>query len=814
MILRRIALKNIRSYASQEIDFFNGTTLFAGDVGSGKSSILMGIEFALFGLISQRAGSLLSKKSDRGSVVLDFAANGHKYRVRRGLIKNGDRVTQDNKRSYLEEDGVVEPLAPTDIKRRVLDILGLNEPSNSRAKSRIFRYAIFTPQDEIKRILEDPEKRLETIQKAFRMEEYEQARENAKLVRRELSIRTADYSGRSRDLDGLLSEVPRLRGEIDGLVNDVNAKRVIVSDDEDARRTLQDRLRVLEEQHVEAEGLRKTRRVYGDEILRDAQEIKRLSHAIRELESEQGDSVGRISALKKTKPPTALTQDQLDSVLSRLLDAKAKERAAESAVRGSQQRISELERRLGSRRNVGDEALGRELRAATTRIESLQKVIGDAGKLMRTLQGNRGGFASDISHNAKTLASIARLGAKCPTCKNEITQAYKSKLESAARSGIENAKRSIAAIDGRMDLLSGRIAEAQNDLDGNRKAAETVRRNMLDRRDLSAERDRLQKSRSDLAAARMTPSEMSMEFPELPADISIERTSALKKRLSEYDDSRKSLAYEERRLGQIRDGMASAGENLRLREDHIRGRRQDVAGIDERIKAFAGISDALSKVRSDVYELGERISANREQIGAWDAEIRGRRETLRECERRIKGAKESKAKAKKLEAYGRWLDDYFVPATMQIERQVMLSIQQQFDAVYRRWYSILIDDPSKYTRIDENFTPVVEQDGYDQDVDHLSGGEKTGIALAYRLALNSMMRREMGDAKSGLLILDEPTDGFSKSQLSKIKDILDEMDSEQTILVSHERELETFADHIFLVSKEGGESVVSGIGSA
>jgi len=122
---------------------------------------------------------------------------------------------------------------------------------------------------------------------------------------------------------------------------------------------------------------------------------------------------------------------------------------------------------------------------------------------------------------------------------------------------------------------------------------------------------------------------------------------------------------------------------------------------------------------------------------------------------------------------------------------------------------MLIDDPTKESRIDENFTPIVDQDGYDQDINYLSGGEKTSIALAYRLTLNSLIRKETESMKSNLLILDEPTDGFSKTQLSKVRELLDELHSQQIILVSHEKELETYVDNVFQVSKSEGHSRVT-----
>src|SRR5205807_334970 len=51
--------------------------------------------------------------------------------------------------------------------------------------------------------------------------------------------------------------------------------------------------------------------------------------------------------------------------------------------------------------------------------------------------------------------------------------------------------------------------------------------------------------------------------------------------------------------------------------------------------------------------------------------------------------------------------------------------------------------------------------------------------------------------------------GFSKEQLGKVREILDEIANPQVIIVSHERELESFADQIYRVVKVQGESKIS-----
>jgi exonuclease SbcC len=155
-----------------------------------------------------------------------------------------------------------------------------------------------------------------------------------------------------------------------------------------------------------------------------------------------------------------------------------------------------------------------------------------------------------------------------------------------------------------------------------------------------------------------------------------------------------------------------------------------------------------------------------------------------------------------------WVDEHFTPATEDIERHVMASIREDFNELFQRWFIQLMETGDITVRIDDNFTPLIEQNGYELDVKSLSGGEKTSVALAYRLALNVMVKRVCEAMHSNLLMLDEPTDGFSTEQLVRVRDILDELNCEQVIMVSHERELEGFVDKIYRVQKEAGISRV------
>jgi AAA domain len=87
---------DIRSYKEQtRIEIPPGRTLFQGDIGCGKSTILSAIEFALFGLGDIDGGYLLRSGEKKGSVSLEFEVKGKSYQIHRSLLRRERNVVQD-----------------------------------------------------------------------------------------------------------------------------------------------------------------------------------------------------------------------------------------------------------------------------------------------------------------------------------------------------------------------------------------------------------------------------------------------------------------------------------------------------------------------------------------------------------------------------------------------------------------------------------------------------------------------------------------------------------------------------------------------
>ena len=176
--------------------------------------------------------------------------------------------------------------------------------------------------------------------------------------------------------------------------------------------------------------------------------------------------------------------------------------------------------------------------------------------------------------------------------------------------------------------------------------------------------------------------------------------------------------------------------------------------------------------------------------------------SIRITEEEIGMKTEAKKRALRLSEREQWLESYFLPLVDTIEKNVMANIQLEFDRFFQQWFGIIMGDQLS-VRIDDKFTPIIEQNGYETDYINLSGGEKTSVALAYRLALNKTINALSDEIKTkDLIILDEPTDGFSTEQLDRIRDVINQLNLRQVIIVSHEPKIDSFVDSVIRVYKE------------
>jgi exonuclease SbcC len=559
------------------------------------------------------------------------------------------------------------------MKQRILDILAFNEPADPKAQSVIFRYAIFTPQEEMKAIIwMRADSRLQTLRKAFRIEDYRIAQDNSKTLANSIKEKAIKLASYASDLEGRKEKYRAKKGEIakcDEELASLGRNKVNLDEKVTTLREKVDTLRKSSELLVKAAG---EVPILEGSIIDKNGEVVNLENEVEELASETGRLQPEIEKLSNMQEPTPKTEDQLKEELR---TARMKEREMRSA----------------------------------------QDVIGAKISDYESVEKNK----------------------VCPTCDRP---AEPEEFEEKIRLKKEEKSRALAEVDTcervieEIENLQRLLREYKNAQDRLQTLAERVTKNQ---ERIEKDREKVQKLREQVTNAR-------------------DRLEKARQHVEEF-----------RRISAEIDGLSRE-----LKEDELQ----------------------LTRVEKDISGCQRSREMLTNEVGELEVEIQAKE-------------KERKA-AERLREYEMWLEDFFIPTLQSIETHVMMNINTEFNQHFQKWWTMLVDDPGKESRIDEDFTPIVEQDGYEQDYNYLSGGEKTSLALAYRLSLNTIVQKVSAGIKSNLLILDEPTDGFSKEQLFKIREILDELKCPQVIMVSHEKELESFADQVMKIEKKDGVSQI------
>ncbi|WP_448262160.1 AAA family ATPase [Microbacterium aurum] len=223
MKLHRLELTGFGPFRqTQVVDFDafddDGLFLISGRTGAGKSSILDGVSFALYGTVPRYEGGEKRLRSDHSfltdptEVRLEFTVGQTRWRVTRAPeydrpAKRGGGMTTETARAELEElvDGtwVGRAAKPRTVGEVLGDVLGVNAQQ--------FQQVILLAQNKFSRFLLAPgEERQTLLRTLFGTKRFEQYRDDLEQRRRDAQRELSAVDARARTL---LGEAERLIDE-------------------------------------------------------------------------------------------------------------------------------------------------------------------------------------------------------------------------------------------------------------------------------------------------------------------------------------------------------------------------------------------------------------------------------------------------------------------------------------------------------------------------------------------------------------------------------------------------------------------------
>lgn len=689
MILKEVKINNIRSIKDLHINFPPSSLLFFGDIGSGKSSVLKAIEFALFGILSAAdlsGTSLLRRGETKATVELNFSVNERDYSVKRELKEQSTKGTVTQEEGFFVEDGKRYEYSPTELRKKILEVLNYSISRYERAhKIPIFRYTVYTPQEQIKEILRaDPEERFEILKDVFGIEKYETVLKNIDILKDYLRNKTNKLELKIEDIGTTEDQISKLEKNINEQTTNIKT----------LKSNLTEKNKQLDTEENKIEDLRDEINKYSkklvdignkEALIKDLRmSIKKNKHNLNSLNREIDELQEKIKGLPKIELKVDLSEDKLKKLLKSTRDL-----------------VSEAQQ---------------------------EKAV--------------------IINKIKNVSDLLKKG-ECSLCGQKIHEKKRFNQE------LNSAKKLLNKSNNRISTLKSKIEKSEDHLERLRKY------------------NQVKKEKASLESL-------------------IEEK---KKRVSEL----KNLNKEQQ-------------EKIEIHEEQINKtlKKYEISNLEDFRQHESRLEKNLSEELKKKKEIENKKSNLEKKLSAMETELVHYQEKLEENKKNLELKHKLKEKYEFVKQLKSWVYDRFPILLRDIEKKILTSSAAQFNEYFNEWFKILVQNQNIEIEIKpDNFQPQVYVNGYESPFEDLSGGEKSALSLAYRLALNKIINEHHQEVKtSDLIILDEPTDGFSQEQINRMQEIFERLNMKQMIIISHDRNLDSFVTDIFKFQKENHKTVV------
>jgi len=678
MKLKKIILDNIRSYEHQELEFPQGSTLLSGDIGSGKTSILLAIEFALFGLQpGQRGSSLLRNGKNEAMVKIEFESEGKEIMIERTL-KKAKSISQDY--CSITINGEKKEMSVTELKNKVLELL--NYPKEfSKKQNILYKFTVYTPQEEMKQIiLQDSVTRINTLRHVFGIDKYKKILENSSIIASKIR------------------EEKRLK---EGITETLEQDKMNLVSKEDE----------LESKHYNLSSVEK-------ELFYKKENMKKIQDEKNEIFKKTEEKNRFMQEIEKTK---LIVSNKKDLILSN-----------QKSLENLTNQIKELEDLKFDNSQITE---------TITQIESSKKQRAKFSEENLEINSQINSLDYKNEENRKIEKKFSNLEI-CPTCLQNVDSLYRANVLNQIHSNISENNRKL------------------EDFEEKRKQIE-------------------------------------QEIKKIDAEISVKEKilsdlNILKFKVEGIDEK-------QIRIQEIEKMNILLENDMNLLDNHLKNLENSVLELEKFDKIFETKQKELDEALKEEKLAEIKVAELKKEIEMFSKQI----EELREKTIRTEQIKKQMHYLNELE---NWISEKFVPLISLIEKNVMIKLKTEFSESFSEWFNMLVSD-SFNIRLSNDFTPIIEQQDYEIDYQYLSGGERTAVALAYRLSLNQVINSLLSKIKTrDIVILDEPTDGFSDQQIDKMREVFGQLNVKQLIIVSHEPKIESFVENVIRFKKENGVS--------
>lgn len=839
MKVEHLSVEHFKPYEDTDLTLSPGVTVIHGLNGSGKSSLLEAMFFALYGTdaLEGPTADAVTTGEDTTRVELAFSHDGKQYSLERELrIQEGRVSRHDCTLETPEEtiDGV------TDVEKAITALL--------RMDSEAFLNCAYVRQGDVNALIDaTPDERQDMIDALLQLGALERYRERAadarlgvedvladrrsRLDQLESDIAEAEAEELPTKLNELESDIANIESEIDRLEDNREAAQESLSDAEETLNRYEERREELEAIEEDIEQLE----AEIQEIETERKSLQETIESHREMRDEAVEEAAELGASLDIDDPDQETvaekrselankledcREELGATTGRVESAMTEKESALERADDLEQRASEHRERMSNLEDTVDD-LEREIEAARERLEehrqrkheleeTLTEASVDRDQIPTLVETRQEELTAARERVAELQADLERARERldeaktlidrgeCPRCgqpvsddshadviaeRREAVTNLESQLESAqsaradAEESLDTARELAEALD-KLESVETEIADIEDTIETRQAEREEAKN------DASAAKEEAERLESEAEAAREEAAEAQEraaaardQIGELNAEIQrLEENIETADKLGDVLSDRAEAETEIERCRERRELLAERASEYRETLTERQSERRELA---EQVDKDT-IEEARTR-RDEAAEYLEEVEAELETLSEQRSELVGKRGAVEEA---LSTLEDRRDRAAQLRTVVDRLEGLYEEITdlESLYGQLRADLRQQnvetLETLLNETFELVYGNDS-YARIELSasyeFT-VYQKDGDTLEPDQLSGGERALFNLSLRCAVYQLLAEGVeGNAPLPPLVLDEPTVFLDDGHVSRLLDLIDAM---------------------------------------
>ncbi len=670
MLIHSLTLENVKSYTRATVEFSPGTNAIIGSNGSGKTTILEAIGFALFNRRPGKLTTFVREGRQLASVTVDFRSDYDErtYQIVRRCGSSSLYQVLDPELAMKICEG------RADVIQFLRQHFGINAETDP---ADLFRNAVGVPQGSFTAsFLMEPSARKAVFDPLLKVAEYRRAWERLREPLSLLTQRQNDQAVEIGRLEEKLTRLPIAQAEADTLTNRINSAEIELRGAQAELATAESARQAMEAKREQLLELQRLTQIQQQAVAEQKRTLaaarQRLTESEEAVTTTEANRAGHEAyraaqqaqrAVNERMAQRERLQEERSVVQTGLTRAEAQEDAHQRALAD----IAEAEKTAAELSDLAaeEEKLEADLRSAQRQADRMQDAKEKVQQTQAAVEEGEERLDSlrkEVAQGEEIEASLEPLQVRVDTLHKTIT------AQEAKRTQLQAEKERIQEQGTQLrDLETGAVCPVcEQPLSGDHRQQLLIRLRKSWKElnaDAQAATEKLRHAEAEREQVRATQSQKERTLRALPRPNAVETAERdladLHTQLTEAQAAAEALAPAPQRVAQLQRALKALGNPQRRRDaalQQARGRerveealrqqralaeqqRNALVALDERMAAFANLDAEAVRIASQLEKYQTADDLYRRNQAAAEA-LSQRRQEVSEAEKALEAAQE------------------------------------------------------------------------------------------------------------------------------------------------------------------------------